>query len=158
MTQGPAPQMFRLLQNMLGGALGCSSPGVTPPDPSWGFVAAPAASPGLGAHTGRWRWRCCWQPLCQALSCGRHWDFGEVVHFYFFFPSEGIQCCPVESSVQVEFLGSRAVVCLHLKIWPLTWKQAWASFSSFIQAVLSQGQGAGPAQLNHCSQLLNVSK
>lgn len=96
-------------------------------------------------------------PLCQALSCGRQWDFGEEVLF-FFSPSEGIQCYSVESSVQVEFLGSRAVVCLRLKLWPFSWKQAWASFSSFIQAVLSQGQGAGPAQLNHCSQLLNVSK
>lgn len=96
--------------------------------------------------------------LCQVLSCASQWDFGEEVHYFFFSLSEGIQCYSVESSVQVEFLGSRAVVCLHLKIWPFTWKQAWASFSSFIQAVLSQGQGAGPAQLNHCSQLLNVSK
>lgn len=158
-TQGPAPRMFRLLQNMFGTALGCSSPGVTPPDHSWGLVAAPAASPGLGAHTGRWRWSCCWQPLCaRPCPVGGTGILEKWFIFTFFFPSEGIQCYSVESCVQVEFLGSGAVVCLHLKIWPLTWKQAWASFSSFIQAVLSQGQGAGPAQLNHCSQLLNVSK
>lgn len=150
--------MFRLLQNMLGKTLGCSSPGVTPPDLSWGFVAAPPVSPRLGAHTWRWRWSCCWQPPCARPCPVGGSGILEKRFFFFFSPSEGIQCYSVESSVQVEFLGSRAVVCLRLKLWPFSWKQAWASFSSFIQAVLSQGQGAGPAQLNHCSQLLNVSK
>lgn len=143
-ARGPAPQgCSEFLQNMLGNTLGCSSPAVAPPDPSWGFVAAPPASP--GATHG--------MEMEPPLSCGILEE-----RFIFFSPSEGIQCYSVESSVQVEFLGSKAVVCLHLKIWPLAWKQAWASFSSFIRAVLSQGQGAGPAQLSHCSQLLNVSK
>lgn len=92
----------------------------------------------------------------QPLFCRKQWAFAEEACFYFF--SEGIQCYSVESSLQVEFLGSRAVVCLHLKIWLFIWKQTWASSSSFIQAVLSQGQGVRPAQLKCCSQLLTVSK
>lgn len=85
MTQGPAPQMFRLLQNMLGKTLGCSSPGVTPPDLSWGFVAAPPVSPRLRCpHMEMEMELLLATPLCQALSCGRQWDFGEEVLFFFF--------------------------------------------------------------------------
>lgn len=94
-----------------------------------------------------------WQPRgagpTLGMGCGRQWVFVEKVYFYFFiFFSEGTWCYSVESSLQVEFLGSSAVVCLHLKIWPFIWKQTWASSSSFIQAVLFQGQGVRPAQLN----------
>lgn len=84
-TQGPAPQMFRLLQNMLGKTLGCSSPGVTPPDLSWGFVAAPPVSPRLGAHTWRWRWSCGWQPPC-ARPCPVGGSGILEKRFFFFFP------------------------------------------------------------------------
>lgn len=112
-----------------------------------GSVVTPSCVWALSAHgdsaavAAMWSWADIGHGLWEAVGVCRK-------GLFLFFFSEGIWYYSVESSLQVEFLGSSAVVCLHLKIWPFIWKQTWASSSSFIQAVLFQGQGVRPAQLN----------
>lgn len=61
--------MFRILQNMLGNTLGCSSPAEAPPDHSWGLWL-----PLLRAQVPHMGWR--WSPPCARPCPAGFWRRG----------------------------------------------------------------------------------